>query len=575
MFRKLSIAYGSLKLRWKILLSYLLLMVLLVVSLGFAAMWQTSRAVDEKLLTAISGSLDQLGVHISYRMQIVINSSEIVAWNNDLLRILKYGAGEYPLAKQIDDIQVLKDILMTVSANRDVSTIRLYMPDTTLLSRERSTFFPLSDIKSREWLPLVINSGGRAVWLAPFGEQEDRTSPITCVRCIHDPTDVSGCLGVLAIDINSSVVTNVMQRSGLLREARGLALLDSSREIVATAGEFSKGQLEQLRFSELNELRPQRSYRVLRSILDFPDWQILAFVPIAEMRASKFRLILTFLGILGVVSVVATVFTLALSRRISDRITRLAGVISEPIKQKDLSEMGNYDDEISQLERFLRNLIDKNRELVREVYEEQVAEKEAKLMALQMQINPHFLYNTLDTINWMALERKEVEISEMVNLLARFYRLSIDRGADVVSIADEIEHVRVFLSICQKRYEGLLKTEFDISEEILEYKTVKLILQPLAENAVSHGISHTKLQSGIVTVAGRMKNDHIEIAVMDNGVGMNRDNYEKIRSDPQSGFAIKNVDERVKMFCGRNFGLTYDFGVSEGTRAVIKLDRIR
>ncbi len=570
--------YGRLKLRWKILFSYMLLLVLLVISLGIAALWQTSRLVDDRFLTAVSSALNQLGIHLSYRMQIVVNSSEIVAWNNDLLRILKYESGTYPLARQIDDIQIVKDILMTVRSNRDVLSVRLYMPEDSLLSRERSTFFPLSEIEGMSWFPSVTGSGGRVLWLGAREERQARESPITCVRCIRDPTNVSGCLAVLVIDVDPKVVTNVMRRSGLLHEASGLVLLDSAGEAVATVGEPPDDIISEIKeYDYAAGITDHKPYRILRARLDFPDWQLYAFIPDEAVKKGKVRLILTFLGILGVVSTLATIFTLRLSRRISERITKLAKVVSDPPQPQSagLNKPERYDDEITQLEQFLLQLVAKNRELVGRVFEEQMAEKEAKLQALQMQINPHFLYNTLDTINWMALEKRELEISDLVSLLARYYRLSINRGVDVVTIAEEIEHVKVFLRICEKRYEGSVRAIFDVADEILRYKTVKLVLQPLAENAVVHGIANTESQSGAVTIAGVLRESHIEISVADDGIGMKKEDYERIIANERAGFAVKNVDERVRMFCGPRYGLSYDFGVPVGTRAILRLAKIR
>lgn len=562
---RLSRAYGRLQLRSKILLSYILLLVLLVVSLGIAALWQTSRLVDDKLLTAISGSVRQLGVHISYRMQIVINSSEMLSWDNDLRRILAYDQDAYPLSRQIDDIRVARERLLSVRLNRDVSAVRLYIRNGTLLSRERDTFFPLAELEEQSWYSRVLDSGGRAVWIGAKEGRAVGTSPITCVRCIRDTRKGTGCLGVLAIDIDPDVLRNVMQQSGLLREAEGLVLADANNRIVATAGAPP---------SEANREESGR-YRVLESTLDFPDWKLLAFIQNAAIRAGKLQLIYSFLAILTVVTALAMILTLAISQRISERITSLTEVVSDPDAPRAAVKYRRYDDEITDLQDFLVGLVRRNRELLRAVYEEQVAEKEAKLQALQMQINPHFLYNTLDTINWMALQKNETEISTMVNLLARFYRLSISRGADVVTIGEELEQVRAFLEIYRTRYEGTIETDYNISDDVIGYKTVKLILQPLAENAIVHGISNTETQSGRIYVSAHEVNGHIELVVRDDGCGLGRAEYERILADPMGGFAIKNVDERIKMFSGPGYGLSFDFDVDRGTRAVVRLAKTR
>lgn len=552
--------YGRLRLRAKVFLSYALLLLALVMSLGFAALWQMSDLVNDKFLSTVSGSLRQLATHVSYRMQIVGNSTEMLSWDNDLRRILAYDRDEYSLASQIDDIQIARDIVLSVKLNEDVSGVRLYLRNPGLLSQERETFFPIQDIEHLPWADAAERSGGRAVWIGAEADPRATDSASTFVRCIR-ATDGSGdCLGILAVDIDPDVMGSVLRQSGLLEEAAALILIGTGGEEIATVGVPPAVPVD------------ERAFVVLRQRLSFPGWTLRAYLSRATIQRERRQLVVSFVGILFMAAVLAFLLTLSISRRITERITGLTRVVSDPLRN---AHQDNYDDEISELQRFLVGLVEKNRQLVHEVYEEKMAEKEAKLRALQTQINPHFLYNTLDTINWMALRKQEHEISTLVSQLARYYRLSIGQTTDIVTIREEIEHVRAFLGIYQTRYEGSIRTEYDISADALQFKTVRLILQPLAENAVIHGISKTTSQSGLVTIRAHAVDDAIEIHVADDGVGMSEKQYRRTLADVNAGFALKNVDERIRLFCGPEYGLRFDFSVPQGTCAIVRLAKTR
>ncbi len=252
--------------------------------------------------------------------------------------------------------------------------------------------------------------------------------------------------------------------------------------------------------------------------------------------------------------------------------------ITKPIKNLCVSAklVGNGDfttrvpdsdsDEIATLTTSFNNMIGKIGSLVEDVKLEQVNLRKTELKLLQAQINPHFLYNTLDTIVWLAEDNKNKDVVKMVSALSKFFRSVLNKGYDFITIKDEEMLIRSYLQIQQYRYQDILEYEINISKEIEYYKILNLTLQPIVENALYHGIKN-KRGKGKITVEGSYINGMIILKVKDNGIGMKEEQLEKIQRilkgekvemmDNLNGFGIANVNERIKL----NFGSTYGLSV--------------
>lgn len=216
--------------------------------------------------------------------------------------------------------------------------------------------------------------------------------------------------------------------------------------------------------------------------------------------------------------------------------------------------------------------------------EEQVKEEQKKLRRsefelLQSQINPHFLYNTLDAIVWSAEAGNQKQVVNMVGNLSNFFRLSLNKGKEIVSVKEELQHVRSYLEIQQIRYQDILDFEIDIPPEIDEYKIPKLTVQPIVENALYHGIKN-KRGGGKIIVSAKVKDDHFFIIVEDNGKGMTEERLAEVRkalaegiSDKNVVYGIYNVNERIRLHYGEGYGVTINSKLDEKTVVLIKLPK--
>ncbi len=245
---------------------------------------------------------------------------------------------------------------------------------------------------------------------------------------------------------------------------------------------------------------------------------------------------------------------------------------------------------LDEIERLVKKQEDTIQELKRErdfVAEVQKQKRKAELKALQAQINPHFLYNTLNAITWQAADKGEEEISILSSSLGRFFRISLSKGAEVISFREELDHVTSYLEIQSIRYGTKLNYDIEVDAALKEYKVLKLILQPLAENSIYHGIKE-KAQAGKIRISAQIvhinadTSDCLQICVWDNGLGIAPDLLKKINyalangeTNSNDGYGIFNVNERIRLYYGESYGLRYESEAGEWTRAILTLPAVK
>jgi two-component system sensor histidine kinase YesM len=274
-----------------------------------------------------------------------------------------------------------------------------------------------------------------------------------------------------------------------------------------------------------------------------------------------------------------------LSRSIYIPIKKLHDVTTT-ITKNDLQALVTHDnvDEITELGMSFNIMIGKIRELLDAKIKEQANLKKAELRALQAQINPHFLYNTLDTIIWMAESKKTDEVIEIVRALSSFFRISLSKGKDWITIGEEIERTRSYLTIQKMRYRDIMDYEIKVDEGVLDSTILKLILQPLVENALYHGIKNRR-SGGTITLRAKQKNENeILLQVEDDGIGFTPEKLAQVQAELndgsgeirlERGFGIDNVNKRIKLYYGKQYGLSIESEHNTGTRVALVIPAIK
>ena len=262
---------------------------------------------------------------------------------------------------------------------------------------------------------------------------------------------------------------------------------------------------------------------------------------------------------------------------ISDPVKELVEVMQETGGGKWTARYPNSgNDELTVLGERFNEMADKTDQLIEQVYRSEIRRQEisiswknAQLSALLMQINPHFLYNTLSLINWKALAAGEEDISRMTLALSTFYRTALNRGRNVLQVETELSNTRAYLEIQSMLHDGDFDYEIEAQTEILQCESLNLILQPLVENAIHHGIEEKTDGRGKITVRGWKEDNCVWFMVEDNGVGMEQEVADKILTMESKGYGVRNVDERIRLCYGEKYAMKVESVVGKGTKMTI------
>ena len=281
---------------------------------------------------------------------------------------------------------------------------------------------------------------------------------------------------------------------------------------------------------------------------------------------------------MGLLLLLVIILSYYIPRSITMPITRISRV-TDQVAKGNLSVRAAAESgaEARMLSDSLNAMIDKINELLDQVTTEQIRLRKAEFELLQAQINPHFLYNTLDTIVWLAEAGDQKRVVSMVGNLSDFFRTSLNQGKDIISIREELAHVRSYLEIQQVRYQDILRYEITVPEDLYEYKIPKITIQPLVENALYHGIKNKRGQ-GTITITGERSENGFVLYVRDNGIGMTQERLKEVRAGIQklsyTGkeiYGLYNVNERIRLNFGETYGISIESTYGEGTCVSISL----
>ncbi len=313
----------------------------------------------------------------------------------------------------------------------------------------------------------------------------------------------------------------------------------------------------------------------------YTGWKIVGVTPLDGMSLNNIKTKLLMVFIIAFVLFILSIINSYISTRITDPIKELEKAVNE-IEQGNLEvevrSAGSY--EIQHLGTSIQSMARRIRKLMNDIVAEHESKRRSEFDTLQSQINPHFLYNTLDIIVWMIENEKQSEAVKVVTALARFFRISLSKGKSIIPVKDELEHVRNYLMIQHMRYKNKFTYDIEADEDVLELASLKLMLQPLVENAIYHGMEFMDGDGEILVRAWRREDD-LYMSVSDNGLSMTQEQVEHLfqaadhtSSGRGSGIGVKNVNERIKLYFGTGYGLEILSEPDEGTTVTAHLPAI-
>ncbi|MDR6881988.1 sensor histidine kinase [Bacillus sp. 3255] len=393
--------------------------------------------------------------------------------------------------------------------------------------------------------------------------------------------DSAGATGVLLVDLNYSIINDLFSRIQLgkrgyifIVNSEGDLVYHPQQQIIHT--NLKSEPIDAILASQDGQLvLPDSEHKKILSIrtTNF-GWKIVGVTYPDELVGNKKNIQLSTALWGSICLIVALGISIVLSYTLSGPIKRLEANMKQV-------EQGNFDiradiaqgDEIGKLARSFNVMIMKIKDLMQRIVHEEALLRQSEIRALQSQIHPHFLYNTLESIIWMAETNRMKQVVGMTMALSKMLRYSIGKGEQEVPVSLELEHLSNYLTIQSMRYTGKFSYEIEVDSELYDCRIVRIVLQPLVENAIYHGIRRME-EHGHIRIAGKLVDGDIHITVSDNGLGMDQAKVMSLLSGTkEQGLGVRNVHHRIQLFYGHGYGLTFESEPEEGTTVTLRIPR--
>lgn len=557
--KKLLHWFNGIKLRYKLAIFYSLFCFLPVMLLFWLSFLQMRSIIDDKGKMNLQSYLQQSVSSMDRTLDGYNSLSDYIAFDRTLAEVfsMEYGT-PYEQYEQLT--QKVDPILRTASYfHGGMQQITIYT-DNGMVKHD-TTVAPVSEIEETDWYQKTLEHPGLN-WFANYQEET-----LFSARKLAFSGAREG-VNILYMDVDYQKLFTPYAET-LISEC-GLYITDQDGKLVFEESRFSgKNQNYDLTYSEFLEQRDRGStdYIILCEQSNTTGWTVWLYQPVG-LAGEAMRPIGVMAGVTILICIFAAVLAYFItSGMVSSRIERLTHFMQEG--SMDMQMESDDRDEIGMLYRGFGSMMKRIRTLINEVYLSKITQKEAELKALQAQINPHFLYNTLSLINWKALAAGEEDISRMTLALSTFYRTALNRGRNVLQVETELSNTRAYLEIQSMLHDGDFDYEIEAQTEILQCESLNLILQPLVENAIHHGIEEKTDGRGKITVRGWKEDNCVWFMVEDNGVGMEQEVADKILTMESKGYGVRNVDERIRLCYGEKYAMKVESVVGKGTKMTI------
>lgn len=474
----------------------------------------------------------------------------------------------------------------TLLSRADISSIMIFGKKKMLLNRSMYTYQKVAlDYSKLDWYAKAVAKPQDAIITGPnrhsFFDTDDEVISLSReVQSYENGT----FRGVILINLNMNKITEICN-SFQEKQENFICIINDKGELVYEQQNgrerfaFDEKENRQELNTALGKTKEScfrlnyrgEKYLVTRTDMKTTGWTLVSMVPYKSVMAETMAIS----GVMILAVAITLIVTLLLLNRILTGVVKPLKKLEKYMVQVNPDNMDQRmeiltDDEIGHLSMKFNQMMDRIRNLKEQVIEEQEDKRKYELQALQAQINPHFLYNTLDSIIWMA-ETNDSNIVAMTEALAKLFRISLNKGNEEISLERELEHVKNYLIIQSMRYADKFTYEISAEPGVERCRTIKLILQPIVENCIYHGIKK-KRGTGKITIRAYRREQNLIIEVSDDGCGMPEEICRKILSDEiesenisGSGIGVKNVNERIQLRFGKKYGLSYSSEEGVGT----------
>ena len=575
----------SYRLQSKLMTYFFSLIMIIVTMLDIFFIYKMSETVEKDTHVYAYEIVKQLGRNIeSY-----INHMQEVMWmissqDMSLINQLKEPLNQ----KSVRKSYFLEEMRNRGSSNGVVS-INIFGENGLVLTDSASNAIKdYIDVKQMEWYTKAVEAKGNPVISASHTQNYLKNEGKWVFSLSAAIMEENKILGIVLIDMSYKNLTDMCndiqlgEKGYVYIVGQGQEMIYHPKQQLIYSGILQEDlarvmQQEEGSFTEALEDKRLVTVHSLEQV----GWRVVGVSYIGELLVSKQEIIIPLI----ILTLLALVVAFLISKRIASQTAKPIRELTEHMQEIELGKLGveidtqSDTEEIQCLAASFKEMVYKIEGLIEQVEDNQKKLRKSELKVLQSQINPHFLYNSLDTIIWLG-EREECEkVVQMTAALARYFRLSLSKGKEVITIYEEVEHIKHYLQIQQIRYASKLTYTIEVSPDIFDEMIVKIVLQPLVENALYHGIKDLE-EGGYIRVLGFREGNNIILEVYDNGKGMSHEQIKNILKAPSStfitkgGVAIKNVHERIQVYFGQDYGLSYESEYGKWTKVRITIPAI-
>lgn len=581
-------SYG--KLRSRLLLIYFLLIVL---PLGFFSLYSNFRVrtvVQNQTLSAAQNAFDDTFLAIDRIWTQLDEVIDILATDPLVYAVASNDPRDFTYIQRLQDSNQVATTFEQLRTLSGVDRIQLYVNNEYSYSNDQNNIVQINTISNGHWYHGATQTSTR-YWCSPsdFSDQPaEERKWFSSMQTIYNPRSIQEPLAIVRVDIDQSRLHSILDgtsitENGMLLIMRGQnILLASCSDQDADRASSIAQQIKPTGVPNWDIVVENGTrYYVQSRTLNSSGWHVASILPAKDIYHPGNMLSAEMLLIVAVVTVIAYLMAYFLSRSTLDRLSMLTKTMHEVENGNTEVRMEpTGDDEIAQLIGSFNQMMDQMDSLMDDKVEYGRQIKNLELKALQAQINPHFLYNSLDLINCTAISHNIPEISKMVNALSKFYRLSLSKGREIISVRDELKHIQLYLEIQNLRFDNRIHVTWDLDPSADNCQVIKIILQPIVENAVIHGIFEKASKSGYLSITTRRSEDGIRITISDDGVGMDEQTMRKNFTasdgiaDTSGGYGVRNTNDRIKLAYGDSYGLTCSSTIGKGTTVTVHIPAI-
>lgn len=570
----------SIKTRFLILVISLIIIPSLVTNVIYTIV--SDNLIKQEMLSSMELSIAYCQAKLEYITDDCSNILSVLSSSDDIQTILRKRSSrdlDYfilynNITNTFQKITMTKDYIHSIYMI-DLSTADIYFAD-------NSKTVSLSKIENTDWFKNIINNESKVIWSYDQNlYNKSGKKFILCGKTIYDTNNRNNKLGMLIMFVDLSEINKLVAKNKnhniILMDKNNTILLDNnSSNVFKNFNEcYHIDTLTNSKEIYISDIR----YLMLGSDIN-NAWKILLLNPLDGRAFKKDDSTFKFFIISS------TIWIISLIALTSFFILKVSNPISKLIKLMKYVEKGNFDirfnaqtnDEIGQLGKSFNAMLYKIKQLIKNIETAKNRQKQMELVALQSQINPHFLYNSLDVINWKVqqnVDRKD--ISNTILALADYYNQVLSKSETFIPVHEEINHIHNYLFLQKMGYDDKFSYNFNIDKNVLEYKTLKFILQPIVENSLIHGIL-PDTKSGHIIINGYQSEKNLIFEVIDDGVGIDQKTLMGIfgnKIKPKNSYGIKNVNDRIKLAFNTDCGLIYESRVNHGTKVIVKLPIIK